>query len=544
MPQLRDSSSSALPDVHDHDFSRIFGIETEYGLSLTQTAQRFDPSQAAMVMFEPVVSRNRSTSTYLTNGARLYLDVGSHPEYATAEARTPTDAVLHDAAGEEIMRRLAQKAQERLAIQLAQPKARLHLYKNNLDAAGNSFGCHENYLLRRSVPLASVEKALIPFLATRLVWAGAGHVSAGESAHSGFGPERGFGYEISQRANVLDEAVSSATTRVRPMINTRDEPHANPDKFRRLHVIVGDSNRSQTATWLRMATTHLVLCMIEQSVRDAAGVDTESASSQPGGGSDGSAIRVSDNPFLALLEALPSACTDNPTGLMKAVSRGERDAIVTALSVQRLYCNAASGFVRRYHDDLVASGSMGEQELDESIRVWDEAVAAGEYAFVEEMNSTESDSGQAPLGSGVSGLEALANQMPDWVEWAAKLRLLEAYERRHAEAKLPAYEQIELTYHDITDAKVFEGLVQQGTMPHRVSQRRIEMAVHEPPTGTRAMVRGEFVRAASSSSAEWSCDWTHIEARNDSRRYEARLLDPFETQMDASVREVFDALRQ
>jgi proteasome accessory factor A len=122
--------------------------------------------------------------------------------------------------------------------------------------------------------------------------------------------------------------------------------------------------------------------------------------------------------------------------------------------------------------------------------------------------------------------------------------LLEAYGRRHAEATPAAYEQIELTYHDITDAKVFEGLMARGTMPRRVSQRRIEMAVHEPPAGTRAMVRGEFVRAASSSSAEWSCDWTHIEARNDVHRYEARLLDPFETQMDASVREVFDALRQ
>ena len=233
-------------------FDRIFGIETEYGVSVTGDDAPDDAGLVAMEMFAPVVSRTRSTNTYLGNGSRLYLDVGSHPEYATAEARDPMDALAQDLAGEAVMRRLALEAQERLRRSHGDGLT-VHVYKNNADSAGHSFGCHENYLVRRYVPLTMIERQLLPFLITRQIFTGAGRVTAG-------------GFQVTQRADFLDEAVSSATTRARPMVNTRDEPHADPDSYRRLHVIIGDSNRSQFATWMKMATTHLVLCVMESAV--------------------------------------------------------------------------------------------------------------------------------------------------------------------------------------------------------------------------------------------------------------------------------------
>ena len=201
-------------------FARIFGIETEYGVSVTGSDRPCDAGQTAMMMFQPIVAEARSTNTYIENGSRLYLDVGSHPEYATAEARDPMDALALDAAGELVMRDLALDAQRRLrSIQGA--GSTVHVFKNNVDSAGHSFGCHENYLVRRFVPLKTIEQELLPFLITRQLFTGAGRMG-----------EQGF--QITQRADFLDEAVSSATTRSRPMVNTRDEPHADPAAFRRL----------------------------------------------------------------------------------------------------------------------------------------------------------------------------------------------------------------------------------------------------------------------------------------------------------------------
>ena len=266
MPQLRDSGNHPVSDAPRRPdaepasvpggadrFDRIFGIETEYGVSVTGADAACDAGTVAMEMFRPVVANTRSTNTYLENGSRLYLDVGSHPEYATAEARDPMDALAQDLAGEAVMRRLALEAQERLRRSHGDGLT-VHVYKNNADSAGHSFGCHENYLVRRYVPLTMIERQLLPFLITRQIFTGAGRVTAG-------------GFQVTQRADFLDEAVSSATTRARPMVNTRDEPHADPDSYRRLHVIIGDSNRSQFATWMKMATTHLVLCVMESAVR-------------------------------------------------------------------------------------------------------------------------------------------------------------------------------------------------------------------------------------------------------------------------------------
>ena len=178
MPQLRDSGNhgswqEARRSSQFQGFARIFGVETEYGVSVTGSDHPVDAAQVAMMMFQPVVSRARSTNTYLTNGSRLYLDVGSHPEYATAEARDPMDALLQDLAGERVMAGLALDAQARLRARYGDG-VNVHVFKNNADSAGHSFGCHENYLVRRYVPLETVEHELLPFLITRQLYTGAG----------------------------------------------------------------------------------------------------------------------------------------------------------------------------------------------------------------------------------------------------------------------------------------------------------------------------------------------------------------------------------
>ena len=182
MPQLRDSGnhSSSPLDAGTlrevHSFARIFGIETEYGVSVTGADVPCDASQTAMMMFQPIIASARSTNTYIENGSRLYLDVGSHPEYATSEACDPMDALAVDAAGELVMRDLALDAQQRLRSTHG-AHATVHVFKNNVDSAGHSFGCHENYLVRRFVPLEVIEHELLPFLITRQLFTGAGRVT-------------------------------------------------------------------------------------------------------------------------------------------------------------------------------------------------------------------------------------------------------------------------------------------------------------------------------------------------------------------------------
>src|SRR5213076_2675884 len=202
---------------------RIFGLETEYGVTCTYRGQRrLSPDEVARYLFRRVVSWGRSSNVFLRNGARLYLDVGSHPEYATPEC----DSVVY-------------------------------LGKNNTDSAGNSYGCHENYLVGRAGEFNRLADILIPFLVTRQIMVGAGKITQ---------TPRGASYSVSQRAEHIWEGVSSATTRSRPIINTRDEPHADAEKYRRLHVIVGDSNMCESTTMLKVGTASLVLEMIEAGV--------------------------------------------------------------------------------------------------------------------------------------------------------------------------------------------------------------------------------------------------------------------------------------
>src|SRR5881409_4323801 len=221
---------------------RIFGIENEYGLTCTLNGQRrLSPDNVARYLFEQVIPGARNANVFLENGACLYLDTGFHPEYATPECDNVTELVVHDRAGERILEGLLVDAERRLHEEGI--AGDVYLFKNNTDSAGNSYGCHENYLVARHGEFSRLADILIPFLVTRQLLCGAGKVLQ---------TPRGAVYCVSQRAEHIWEGVSSATTRSRPIINTRDEPHADAERYRRLHVIVGDSNMNEVTTLLKV----------------------------------------------------------------------------------------------------------------------------------------------------------------------------------------------------------------------------------------------------------------------------------------------------
>lgn len=246
--------------------NRIFGIETEYGINYVPTNRgRLTVEETATALFKPVLDQWRSTNVFLPNGGRLYLDVGSHPEYATAECTSIEDLIAQERAGETLFTDLSHQAQENLTTQ--GHHGRIYLFKNNVDSAGNSYGSHENYLISRKLTFPTLVEQLVPFLITRQILVGAG------KTHPAPGPTPGSAnprttiqepsYSFSQRADHIWEAASTSTSRTRPLINTRDEPHADASRYRRLHVINGDSNMAEPTILLKILSTHLVLRMLE-----------------------------------------------------------------------------------------------------------------------------------------------------------------------------------------------------------------------------------------------------------------------------------------
>ena len=475
MPQLRDSGnhSTAPLDAHTKDeiqsFARIFGIETEYGVSVTGSDRPCDAGQTAMMMFQPIVAEARSTNTYIENGSRLYLDVGSHPEYATAEARDPMDALALDAAGELVMRDLALDAQRRLrSIQGA--GSTVHVFKNNVDSAGHSFGCHENYLVRRFVPLKTIEQELLPFLITRQLFTGAGRMG-----------EQGF--QITQRADFLDEAVSSATTRSRPMVNTRDEPHADPDAFRRLHVIIGDSNRSQWATMMKLATTHLVLCVIEQAGRE---------------GKDSGFARFS----FADASAANHKVSRDLTGVEASFDMADGTVMEGgAVAIQERYLEIVERFVGQHPE---VCSSLPRTDVHEVIRQWRRVIEA--------------------FRSGAS--ETFA----DKVDWLAKRRLFDMLRNRAgSRLSVSKLEQLDMDYHDVANGALYASLCRRGAMRTLVNESQAHEAIDVPPHDTRAALRGRFIQSARSHNAQYSCDWTRLSLTSPNRM-DVTLLDPFDAQ--------------
>ncbi|WEV76299.1 proteasome accessory factor PafA2 family protein [Bifidobacterium sp. ESL0800] len=508
MPQLRDSSNqgpgnttSRSPDYDS--FHRIFGVETEYGVSVTGTDKPCDPGQVAMMMFAPILSRTRSTNTYLENGSRLYLDVGSHPEYATAEARDPATALTQDLAGESIMRRLALGAQQRLRKTHGEHAA-IHLFKDNVDSAGHAFGCHENYLVRRYVSLPIIKAQLLPFLVTRQLLTGAGRVTQN-------------GFEITQRAAFLDEGVSSSTTRFRPMVNTRDEPHADPDEFRRLHVIIGDSNRSQWATKMKLATTHLVLCAIESAAKQgvvASGFEC-CALTDPSRSNKAMSADLSCSKPVVQLEDIDAFRTmQQKLGLRPTVfADGQHSDAVTALEIQYLYLDIVSRFIESHRVQI--EQSLPNTDCSDILCEWRTALDA---------------------------LDAKDfSTLSDRVDWVAKYQLLSEMAKRNPALSEVQARQIDMDYHDIVNGSIYSSLVAHGLMKTLVTDDAAEHAVENPPEDTRAALRGAFVRQALDAGATFTCDWTHLKTTAPTR-HTAELIDPFAFTPDSEYQQLMESL--
>ena len=435
---------------------RIFGIENEYGVTCTfQGQRRLSPDEVARYLFRRVVSWGRSSNVFLENGARLYLDVGSHPEYATPECSSPLDVVTHDKAGERILEELVAAAEQRLAEEGI--AGRISLFKNNTDSAGNSYGCHENYLVHRVGEFQRLADALIPFLVTRQVFAGAGKVLQ---------TPRGAIFSLAQRAEHIWEGVSSATTRSRPIINTRDEPHADAERFRRLHVIVGDSNMSEWTAHLKIATCDLVLRMLEreQVLRDMS----------------------LDNPIRAIREI-----SHDVTGRRRVrLANGHE---LSALEIQQAYLERVERFV-------AASPDTTE----------DDRTVVKRWRYVLEQ------------------LEDDPFELHRELDWVAKYRLIEAYRARHdLPLSSPRVAMLDLAYHDVTRSRgLYYLLERQGRVQRLLEDEAIEHAKDNPPPDTRAALRGRFITAAKLARRDFTVDWVHLKL-NDQAQRTVLCKDPF-----------------
>ncbi|PPK71036.1 Pup--protein ligase [Actinokineospora auranticolor] len=435
---------------------RIFGIETEFGVTCTFHGQRrLSPDEVARYLFRRVVSWGRSSNVFLRNGSRLYLDVGSHPEYATAECDDLVQLVTHDKAGERILEDLLVDAERRLADEGI--GGDIFLFKNNTDSAGNSYGCHENFLVTRAGEFSRIADVLLPFLVTRQLICGAGKVLQ---------TPRGAVYCLSQRAEHIWEGVSSATTRSRPIINTRDEPHADAERYRRLHVIVGDSNMSESTTLLKVGTANLVLEMIEDGVqfRDFS----------------------LDNPIRAIREI-----SHDLTGRKPVRLAGGREA--SALDIQREYHAKAVEHVARRSPD-----PMGTRVVE----MWGKVLDAVEAQDLSRIDRE--------------------------IDWAIKHRLVERYRAKHdLDLSSPRIAQLDLAYHDIRRGRGIFDLLQRKDLVERVTDDgEIEAAKDTPPQTTRAKLRGDFIAAAQQAGRDFTVDWVHLKL-NDQAQRTVLCKDPF-----------------
>ncbi len=460
---------------------RVMGIETEYGIShpghphanpirmsglvvsaYAQAAERdgtlagqwdydeesplrdargFDMTRAEADVSQ-LTDDTTTANVVLTNGARLYVD-HAHPEYSSPEVTTPRDAVLWDRAGMVIAEDAARAA-------AALPGGHeIVLYKNNTDGKGASYGTHENYLMDRRTPFRSIVDALIPFLVTRQVYTGAGRVGLGQDG-------RLPGFQLSSRADFLEVEVGLETTLKRPIINTRDEPHADPALWRRLHVIVGDANMSETATLLKLGATSLVLSMIE-----AGGPDLGITLANP----VGDMHRVSHD--LSLAQGL------------ECLGR----APMTALQIQRAYLDAA-----RAH---VARSSVADPATDEILSLWGEVL---------------------------DGLADDPRTLSDRLDWVAKLMLLDGYRRRDGlDWTAPRLAAVDLQYADTRPERGLAlRLEQRGSLRRVTTDAQVARAVDRAPEDTRAWFRGECIRrfGGQVAAASWDSVIFDVPGRN------------------------------
>jgi len=370
----------------------------------------------------------------LTNGARLYVD-HAHPEYSTPECTNPRAAVVWDKAGERVMAEAALKA---ATVPGAAP---IQLYKNNTDNKGASYGCHENYLMRRATPFADIVRNLTPFFVSRQVVCGAGRVGQGADG-------RNEGFQISQRADFFEVEVGLETTLKRPIINTRDEPHADPEKYRRLHVIIGDANMSEVSTYLKLGTTALVLAMIEERF-----LDGDLALETP----------------VAELRAI----SHDPTCRHLVTLRDGRK--MTAVQLQMEYLDRA----RKYTEDRY--GADVDEMTADVLNRWESIL--GRLAEDPMLTSRELD-------------------------WVAKLELLEGYRTRdHLGWGHSRLQLVDLQYSDVRPERgLYNRLAARGRMVRIVSDEEVTGAMENPPDDTRAYFRGRCLQKYPDSVAAASWD--------------------------------------
>ena len=436
---------------------RIFGLETEYGVTCAVDGGRgLSADEVARYLFRKVVAWGRSSNVFLRNGSRLYLDVGSHPEYATAECDAVPQLVAHDRAGERVLEGLVADAQQRLVHEGV--PGTIHLFKNNTDSAGNSYGCHENYLVRRQGDFGRLADVLVPFLITRQVLTGAGKVLP---------TPRGSVYCLSQRADHIWEPVSSATTRSRPIINTRDEPHADAEHYRRLHVIVGDSSMAEPTTLLKVGATDLVLRLVEAGVplRDL----------------------TLENPMRAIREI-----SHDTSGRATVTLASGRTA--NALDIQEEYLAWVQSWVSAHLDVTPVMAQV--------LELWERglrAVRSRDLALVE----TELD-------------------------WVIKARLIDRYRAKHGlSLEDPRIARLDLAYHDISRTEgLYNLLAARGMVRRVVSDLDVFEATALPPQTTRAKLRGDFVRRAQEARRDYTVDWVHLKL-NDQAQRTVLCKDPF-----------------
>ena len=443
---------------------KICGIETEYGISVRGDVAEFNPILTSSLLInsyaKPAFKRvkwdyeeenplrdargfDRSpadpspeddsglVNVILPNGSRYYVD-HAHPEYSSPECMDARCAVVWDKAGERILEASIHAAQSIIA-----EGERVFIYKNNSDGKGNSYGCHENYLVDRAVPFPMLVKHLMPFFVSRQVFTGAGKVGAENGAEQ-------VDYQISQRADFFEVEVGLETTFKRPIINTRDEPHADPEKYRRLHVIVGDANMSEISTYLKVGSTALILKMIEDEF-------------------------IADD--FSLAEPVRSMRTVSHDPSCRASFELADGRTVTAVDLQWEYLRLA----KKYAQDNEAT------EVDEDVLERWESV----------LEALERD----PM--------ALADQL----DWVAKLQLLDAYRERdslpwdHSKLKM-----IDLQYHDVRREKgLYYKLESSGKIQRLASEDEVAYAIDHPPEDTRAYFRGECLRRFSPKivAASW-----------------------------------------
>ncbi len=448
---------------------RIFGLENEYGVTCTLRGQRrLSPDEVARYLFRRVVSWGRSSNVFLENGARLYLDVGSHPEFATPECDEIEAVVAHDKAGERILEGLVRGAEERLEEEGI--RGEIYVFKNNTDSAGNSYGCHENYLVSRHKDFHRTVDVLIPFLVTRQIFLGAGKLTQ---------TPRGTAFSIAQRADHIWEGVSSATTRSRPIINTRDEPHADAERYRRLHVIAGDSNMSEYATFVKVGTMVALLQMIERDVvfRDL----------------------TLENPIRAIREV-----SHDMTCTRKIKLANGRE--LSALDIQWEYLDRAMRFAR----------SPGfPPEVQRAIDRWEHLL---------------------------TGLEKDPLTLDREVDWVMKYRLLDRYsETRGLPMSDPRLSMMDLAYHDVDRTRgLYYLLERKGRAERVVTDEQIADAVKHPPQTTRARLRGAFIKAAKARKRDFTVDWVHLKL-NDQAQRTVMCKDPFKSH-DERVDKLIESL--